>query len=332
MTISPEAGTGNPLEKLEAAANPNLRFPMNPIDYGTDDHALIFRVMRYDKANRKVSSSTPTVATIRLPVPANVTAAYNANHGDVELGAIANTLIDDPNVGNALKQALAGDGGGAADSLAKTDIMGALKGSMPKLVSNIVQSVGDSVGIKAHEAASISAGMAVNPHLASLFQGVGFRTHSFSYDFIAKTPQESKALKDIIYVCKYAMHPGLAHGGNTFTFPYQWGLQFSDNIRPYLYDFTNCVMTGFSASFNGQGIPTFFERTKAPVNVKIEMSFKEIEIITREKIMSESREQGLVYTSEQQQVARDRAITKQINENNAAGNRAIAADAEASGA
>jgi hypothetical protein len=314
MSISPSANASNPLEKLEAEAGikPNVKFPLNSDDYGNDNHGLIFRVLKYDKANRKVSSTAPTVATIRLPVPANVTAAYTASHGDVELGTIANHMIDDPAIGNALEQALAGEGGGALESLVKTDIAGALKGSMPRLVSNIVQSLGDAVGIKAHEAASISKGMAVNPHLASLFQGVGFRTHSFSYDFIAKTPQESKALKDIIYICKYAMHPGLAHGGNTFTFPYQWGLQFSDNIRPYLYDFTNCVMTGFSASFNGQGIPTFFERTNAPVNVKIEMSFKEIEIITREKIMSESQAQGLVYTSEQVEEAFQKDNAKSI--------------------
>ena len=40
-------------------------------------------------------------------------------------------------------------------------------------------------------------------------------------------------------------------------------------------------MTGLSVNYNGEGIPTFFETTGAPVSIDITMSFQETRILTR---------------------------------------------------
>ena len=45
---------------------------------------------------------------------------------------------------------------------------------------------------------SIDTGLAINPHLAVVFQGVGFRTHAFQYKFIARNQVESDVIKNII--------------------------------------------------------------------------------------------------------------------------------------
>lgn len=294
-----DGGQVHQLSSLEKNDIPLLFFPLDTEQYGTDNHGITFHAMEYGRENRNSNSTARAAARIRLPVPGNLQTGYSVQHGDTEIGAIGNALADDPAVGAALNQALAGDGTGALEAAMKTDVAGAAEGAIPRLVTNIVQGVGNFVGVKAVEAAQLQSGMVINPHLASMFQGVGFRNHTFSYDFVAKDASESKVLRDIIYVMKYCMHPGLTHGGNTFTFPYEWKLKFSEEIKHYLYDFTTCVLTSFTVSYNGQGIPTFFEDTKAPVNIKMDFSFKETEIITRERIDSEHRHAGLVVSNSQ---------------------------------
>ena len=41
-------------------------------------------------------------------------------------------------------------------------------------------------------------------------------------------------------------------------------------------------MTGLTINYNGEGIPTFFEQTGAPVSIEITMSFQETRLLTRE--------------------------------------------------
>ena len=278
----------NRLSKLtDGDDRPALQFPLNDAEYGETQHSLTFNVMKYGRGNRKTASTSTAVARIRLPVPGNLQTSYQVNHGDVEIGAAAAWLAD---LGAVVD---IGDTGVTTD----IDFVKGFKGASAeaaRLVNSIVQASGEATGIRAAEAARLSIGMVVNPHLASIFEGVGFRNHSFSYDFIAKTPDESSVIREIIYIMKYAMHPDLVHGGNTFTFPFEWKLKFSPEIRPWLYDFTTCVLTSFNVSYNGQGIPTFFENTKAPVNIKLDFTFKETEIITREKIENEYHVQGLL--------------------------------------
>jgi len=40
-------------------------------------------------------------------------------------------------------------------------------------------------------------------------------------------------------------------------------------------------MTDLTVNYNGEGVPTFFEQTGAPVSIDISMSFQETRILTR---------------------------------------------------
>jgi BMFP domain-containing protein YqiC len=42
------------------------------------------------------------------------------------------------------------------------------------------------------------------------------------------------------------------------------------------------VLTGLSVDYAGQGIPLFFKDVGEPFNVKLELAFQEISLITRE--------------------------------------------------
>ena len=105
-------------------------------------------------------------------------------------------------------------------------------------------------------------------------------------------------INDIINTFKYCMHPDYDDGHNTFKFPYEWIIKFSPEIRKNLYDFTPSVLTGLNVSYNGQGIPVFFQQTGAPVQVDVSLAFKEIEIITKEKLRKEFSRQAFGLATE----------------------------------
>ena len=47
----------------------------------------------------------------------------------------------------------------------------------------------------------LQEGIAINPHLAVIFRGIGFREHGFQYKFVARNQSESDTLKKAEQLC-----------------------------------------------------------------------------------------------------------------------------------
>jgi hypothetical protein len=274
----------------------DIRFPL---DIGKNNHPLMtYRIVKYNRDSRTEASKKDTIVAIHLPIPANLTVAYGALYSNVELGLGGNVIRNNKNLTGAASELLRGSASSAlsnATDLGSTDL-GALGSAISTgFARNIIQKVGEVTNTKAIEAAQIASGLSINPHLAALFETVGFRSHSFSYKFVAKNVQESNVIRRMISVLKYAMHPGIEaeSGGNLFSFPEQFFIRFADDYRPYLYDFRPCVLANMTVNYNGSGIPTFFQDTNAPVDITIDMQFNETEIVTKESIAEEINSQKI---------------------------------------
>lgn len=300
MTDSPTSAirpndSFSPLRDLEAGESINSATYFYPLENAASEsvHHMRFQPVEYNRANRNEGAKQTVLANIILPIPANLSAGYGANWGDVDLG-IAGKALADPGTaaGQALAAVVEGDTARAGSAASRIDLAAAAKAVAPTIVRNLVSAIGETTGVKALEAAQLNLGKAINPHQAVLFQGVGFRNHTFAYKFIARSKAESDEIRDIINIFKYTMHPDVALNGNVFTFPNEWLIQFSKSIRNYMYDFLPCVLTGFTATYNGQGIPVFFDQTGAPVQIDISLTFKEVEILTKERLRKEFTKNG----------------------------------------
>ena len=135
-----------------------------------------------------------------------------------------------------------------------------------------------------------AAGVARNPHMATLFTGVDFRSHSFEYKFIPKSKQESDILADIIYRLKYHMAPSYAAEGHFFNYPEQFDIEFAN--KKYLFDIGASVLSAFNVSYSGEGSSYFFNNEGAPVSVSLSMTFQELTINTKENISREGSDYG----------------------------------------
>lgn len=145
-------------------------------------------------------------------------------------------------------------------------------------------------------AAMIGAGVAVNPYLSVFFAGPGdFRTHTFSFDFLPQTADESNTVRQIITGLKYRMLPGkMSNADHSYflAFPHQFRINFYPNGKysqmKDLFQIDRCVLTNMSVDYGGQGVPVFFDKTGQPYNIKVDLSFQDTKLITREDVKTSS--------------------------------------------
>ena len=264
-----------------------------------NEHYVIFKVMVERRMNRSAPKETKTYQNIVLPIPSNLTVNFSAAYADRELGLFGGMAAGRINAGQLSdagtsivdgiksKIAAATEAFKSKDTDAAVQGAGvaapfAIAGGAAKLAgpAGALLALGGTTG-DVTSGLSVSEGIAINPHMAVVFQGVGFRTHQFSYKFIARNLEESNTIRKLINTFQYYMHPEYIAGGLAFDYPEEFQIEFADAVRPYLYDIGTCVLKDFSVNYNGEGTPLFFDSTGAPVSIEINMTFQETFIVTK---------------------------------------------------
>tara|TARA_R110000772_G_scaffold7228_3_gene24732 strand:+ start:345 stop:1475 length:1131 start_codon:yes stop_codon:yes gene_type:complete len=266
------------------------------------EHYLMFRVMRRDRDTVLAKSTKHEVQSITLPVPSNLQVQQGASYNDATLGLAGGMAAgkintsDITDAGASLSGALTDIIGRATEAFKAKDTDAAIKGvgaGVPafaaaggaKLLGSVggLLAFGGTVG-NVSAGVSLDTGLAINPHLAVVFQGVGFRVHSFQYKFIARNQDESNVIKNIIYAFQYAMLPSYTAGSLAFQYPDEFKIEFAEGISEYLYDIGTCVLESVDVQYNGEGTPLFFENSGAPVSITMSLAFKETAIHTKERL------------------------------------------------
>lgn len=178
------------------------------------------------------------------------------------------------NLGAQVTKGLAA-GGGAA---------GALVGAVFK---GLAGGIGGSVVGQTFKGGIAGAGVAVNPFLAQIFQGVDLRTHSFQYELVAKNEKESEMINDIINVFKYHMLPGYRKTNHFFSYPEQFDITIKfpgPRGLDFNFDIGASVLTEFDVDYHGKGGAYYFE-SGAPMSVIIKLTFQESTITTKEDVL-----------------------------------------------
>jgi len=146
-------------------------------------------------------------------------------------------------------------------------------------------------------------GLSTNPFLTVLFKQPTFKTHQFSWRLLPRNAGESAAVAGIINQMRYNMLPGMLQnsGGTLLKYPNMANISFSRDT--YLYKFKPCVLESVTFDFTGTtNIPSFFKGTGAPVSVRINAVFKEIEYWLQEDIMGDRSAGAANFSSTPNQV------------------------------
>lgn len=292
-----------PLAKLyRPNAGKTFRPIVFPLDLD-DEHYMIFNVIKRRRPSQKNEGTTRIFRSIILPIPANLQTQYQAGYDNTSLGPLG--VLAQGGLGGAELRGAMGSlsdfvsqKAEAASQAFKTDQSDAFTklGAVATAGATLSSAVGAlgplGVIVGANPVESVvtglmqNEGISINPHMAVVFRGVDFRTHQFQYKFIARNQEESDSLKEMINAFKTHMLPsymfGTERAGFAFKYPDEFTVDFSDKIKDYLYKIGTSVMTDLQVSYNGEGVPTFFEQTGAPVSIDITFSLQETRIVTRE--------------------------------------------------
>lgn len=270
-----------------------------PVDLGEQTYfELSFYELVRGQVDQKIMDN-PIFPVIILPVPANLAEAFGMRYNDVEIGAVLGHLAKSESTNDVIRAAR-----GVASQGINPGTIGALKKGVKELVSGtaangafgadlakiagrgVVKSMDDGAGALIDQL----IGGVPNPNLSLMFQGHGFRSFNFNWRLSPRNIRESGVLNDIIIHIKKCIHPG--KDGLFFTFPLVAQIRLviggrgSEFIR-----FKKGVIESFNVNYTPNGVPAFFSATNMPVEVEISLSFKEMELFTREDFVGWESEQ-----------------------------------------
>jgi len=110
--------------------------------------------------------------------------------------------------------------------------------------------------------------------LYMVFKQPNFKEYTFAWDLVAHNEAETEIISDIVHQFKYAAAP--AQQGLVYNYP-SIVLMKLYPADYYTFVMKPAAITAVSADYTGAGQPAF-NRNGAPVHVKLQLSFKEIQI------------------------------------------------------
>lgn len=219
--------------------------------------------MEFKEYNRRSIYQQPlynSIMRIRLPIPENLVENTRVTYSKENLGSVVGSAAETVSGGGFNLQSILGVFAGAGAGLAA-----AAAREVPKEVAYGFSAV---------------TGITLNPFQTVLFKAPEFRSHSFSWKFVPKSPDESEMLRVLIETFKYHSLPGIsAASGVFFSYPEILEISFNPDDS-FLYKFKPCVVESVQVNY-APNSPSFYNSTKAPTAISFDIQLQEIEIWTK---------------------------------------------------
>ena len=223
-----------------------------------------------------------TKSAIVMYMPASVSTSYNAQYTDTEMGAVT---------AEALKAYDKFSQGNMKAGLAEIRQMSSKASeSIAALMLSTAGALPGMAGVR--EASEMRRGVVLSDRMELAFKGIDKRSFQYEFKMVPKSQEEASEIRNIIFAFKSNMLPEFAGGNrggrslvvpNTFDIEYMWNgaeNQFLHRISTCFLETMDVTYGGDSyktyAGINGDGAP--------PIETTISLTFKEIELITRERV------------------------------------------------
>ena len=243
---------------------------------------------------------------IELPIPQDLTDSNSVTWGEDRVNALELAAL------NVAQGAMAGNIGEGAVEAAQLAVTALNTGvNIPTLSGDTQDAVraalsGAAIGalgsnVSAKSVIARSTGQILNNNLELLFQGVNLRSFPYSITFSPRDPKESRMVKDIIRSLKMAMAPKAGEmessaQGIFLKSPDVFQLKYlrDGHDHPFLNSFKLCALTGMTVNYTNAGTYTSYE-DGTPVNIRMNLTFKELNPIYHEDYATEGAGPGVGY-------------------------------------
>ena len=243
---------------------------------------------------------------IELPIPQDLTDSNSVTWGEDRVNALELAAL---NVAQGAMKGNLGEGAVEAAQLAVTALNTGVE--IPTLSGDTQDAVraalsGAAIGalgsnVSAKSVIARSTGQILNNNLELLFQGVNLRSFPYSITFSPRDPKESRMVKDIIRSLKMAMAPKAGEmeasaQGIFLKSPDVFQLKYlrDGHDHPFLNSFKLCALTGMTVNYTNAGTYTSYE-DGTPVNIRMNLTFKELNPIYHEDYLSDGAGSGVGY-------------------------------------
>ena len=267
----------NPLRKNTFKV---LQFPKN-LGISNQPHYMMFTTHAIKGtvgASGSDNSFGKAEGFVMLPIPANPTAAYEQGWDTEEAGVAMSSLVTGTQ--DVMSAVDAADGvlegaGGAFDS-----IMNKL-GEAGKTVTDagVVGNIGKLVGSRA---LGQSTGQAIFDQSFAVYGGPAYRSFSFSYSLMPLSKNDVTDIKNIIDFFKINSAPESKGPGTVariYGLPKAFQIKYYNKSREnqYMNKIGKCALTSINVTYGGERFTTF-DNDDAPVQVNLNLSFKELQL------------------------------------------------------
>ena len=239
-------------------------------------------------AGRSLLAEKPKVrleASISLYMPPSVQVSYEVKYADQEIGTLA--MLG--------KDAIDAFKGASGDLTAKlTAVKNKLGTGATEGITNLLNSSLDTLAPGAKALQQIESGKVITPRMEMMFEGVGRRSFSYTFNFIPKSADEARTIEKIIYTFKENMMPEYSNPTtrremnipNTFDITYMYQNQINGFINKISTCFLQKVDVQYGADRYTAYEPTSSRKGSGPPPQKssITLDFVELETLSKEMI------------------------------------------------
>jgi hypothetical protein len=219
---------------------------------------------------------------IQLHMPSNLTTSYGAEYGEIAIGGLTGTVLDNLSKSETVK---------AASDLGS----GAVRKGLSSIVSAGLGVAGSSISYSDAMAGINKAFRTIeNPRKEMVFGGIKIRSFQFTFMFAPRSQGESETVFKIIEEFKLNMHPELAKQGENssyITYPNDFDIDFmhvNNNNKLVVNEAINkintCFLEGMQVDYATNGIWSTFHNGH-PTNIALTLSFREFEPLMRDHIV-----------------------------------------------
>ena len=222
--------------------------------------------------------------SVAIYLPPNVEDNTTAGYNDMRTG-LAGFL--------AARGVDAATSGDDAEKIAK-EFVGAAKGMLSSAAMRAVSEVAEiALGAEGTtQLANKAFGVADNPYMEVLFDAMALRTFTYNFIFAPKNEKETEEVQKIIQIFRFHMAPELRGGQSRFLgLPSQFDIHYmylpmgqtneaTENL--YYNRIATCVLQNCVTNYTPDGVKSFEDG--APTKITMQLTFKETELLTKEKI------------------------------------------------
>ena len=245
---------------------------------------------------------------IELPIPQDINDTQSVTWGEDTINmfelaglAVAKKFVNSPAdaLGGGLDIAQAAFGAGITIPGLNPSTQEAFKAAIG---GKAISALGSNVSPKS--IISRATGQVLNSNLELLFQGVNLRSFPFSVTFSPRSATEGVIVREIIRSLKKSMsakagedsYNGASASGIMIASPDVFLLEYRSrgSTHPFLNSFKTCALAGLSVNYTNSGTYATYKNS-TPVNIRLDMTFKELNPIYAEDYDTPNAGPGVGY-------------------------------------